>query len=145
MLINAESKIFFEKMVKLWFEFSILNSEKLKPLNFKCLPFPCISNVNKATIVQPWWLGVGGRASEYYTYAFLIFSPPAKLHYCDVIMYAVHFWGQGRGSPVRRECPICCYKVMQVFIVTGLFAGQHNTKLHGTITGVYTQLLDQLC
>ena len=29
-----------------------------------------------------------------------------------------------------------CYKVMQVFTVTGLFAGQHNTKLHGTITGV---------
>ena len=25
---------------------------------------------------------------------------------------------------------------MQVFMVTGLFAGQHNTKLHGTITGV---------
>ena len=23
---------------------------------------------------------------------------------------------------------------MQVFTVTGLFAGQHNTKLHGTIT-----------
>ena len=29
-----------------------------------------------------------------------------------------------------------CYKVMQDFMVTGLFAGQHNTKLHGTITGV---------
>ena len=29
-----------------------------------------------------------------------------------------------------------CYKVMQVFMVTGLFAGQHNTKLHGTIIGV---------
>ena len=25
---------------------------------------------------------------------------------------------------------------MQVFTVTGLFADQHNTKLHGTITGV---------
>ena len=25
---------------------------------------------------------------------------------------------------------------MQVFMVTGLFAGQHNTKLHGTITDV---------
>ena len=25
---------------------------------------------------------------------------------------------------------------MQDFTVTGLFAGQHNTKLHGTITGV---------
>ena len=25
---------------------------------------------------------------------------------------------------------------MQVFTVTGLFAGQHNTKLYGTITGV---------
>ena len=33
---------------------------------------------------------------------------------------------------------ILCYKVMQVFMVTGLFAGQHNTKLHGTITGVIT-------
>ena len=29
-----------------------------------------------------------------------------------------------------------CYKVIQDFMVTGLFAGQHNTKLHGTITGV---------
>ena len=29
-----------------------------------------------------------------------------------------------------------CYELMQVFTVTGLFAGQHNTKLHGTITGV---------
>ena len=29
-----------------------------------------------------------------------------------------------------------CYKVMQVFMVTGLFAGQHNTKLHGTNAGV---------
>ena len=29
-----------------------------------------------------------------------------------------------------------CYKLMQVFIVTGLFAGQHNTKVHGTITDV---------
>ena len=29
-----------------------------------------------------------------------------------------------------------CNKVMQVFMVTGLFAGQHNTKLHGTITDV---------
>ena len=50
---------------------------------------------------------------------------------------------------------------MQVFMVTGLFAGQHNTGLHGTNAGVllvstildymvqmqmlYTQLLDQLC
>ena len=25
---------------------------------------------------------------------------------------------------------------MQIFMVTGLFAGQHNTELHGTITGV---------
>ena len=25
---------------------------------------------------------------------------------------------------------------MQVFMVTGLFAGQHNTKLHGTNAGV---------
>ena len=31
-----------------------------------------------------------------------------------------------------------CYKVMQVFMSTGLFAGQHNTKLHGTIRGVIT-------
>ena len=30
----------------------------------------------------------------------------------------------------------CCYKVMQVFMVTDLFAGQHNTELHGTITDV---------
>ena len=29
-----------------------------------------------------------------------------------------------------------CYKVMQVFMVTGLFAGQHNTELHGTIRDV---------
>ena len=33
-------------------------------------------------------------------------------------------------------CRTYCYKVMQDFMVTGLFAGQHNTKLHGTITGV---------
>ena len=33
--------------------------------------------------------------------------------------------------------PKCiCYKVMQVFMETGLFAGQHNTELHGTITDV---------
>ena len=25
---------------------------------------------------------------------------------------------------------------MQLFMVTGLFAGQHNTQLHGTITDV---------
>ena len=29
-----------------------------------------------------------------------------------------------------------CYKVMQVFMVTGSFAGQHNTELHGTIRDV---------
>ena len=29
-----------------------------------------------------------------------------------------------------------CYKLIQRFRVTGLFAGQYNTKLHGTITGV---------
>ena len=29
-----------------------------------------------------------------------------------------------------------CYKVIQRFRVTGLYAGQHNTKLHGTITDV---------
>ena len=29
-----------------------------------------------------------------------------------------------------------CYKLIQLVMVTGLFAGQHNTKLHGTITGV---------
>ena len=27
-----------------------------------------------------------------------------------------------------------CYKVIQRFRVAGLFAGQHNTKVHGTIT-----------
>ena len=27
---------------------------------------------------------------------------------------------------------------MQVFVVTGLFAGQHNTKLHGTIFSLKT-------
>ena len=36
----------------------------------------------------------------------------------------------------KRRARTLCYKVMQVFMVTGLFAGQHNTKLHGTITGV---------
>ena len=29
-----------------------------------------------------------------------------------------------------------CYKLIQWFRVTGLFAGQYNTKLHGTITDV---------
>ena len=32
--------------------------------------------------------------------------------------------------------PCLCYELLQRFMVTGLFAGQHNTKLHGTITGV---------
>ena len=32
---------------------------------------------------------------------------------------------------------------MQVFMVTGLFAGQHNTKLHGTITGVISRGLEK--
>ena len=30
----------------------------------------------------------------------------------------------------------CCYKLIQRFRLTGLFAGQYITKLHGTITGV---------
>ena len=31
---------------------------------------------------------------------------------------------------------------MQVFMVTGLFAGQHNTALHGTIRDViYTNII----
>ena len=29
-----------------------------------------------------------------------------------------------------------CYRLIQRFRVTGLFAGQYNTKLHGTITDV---------
>ena len=29
-----------------------------------------------------------------------------------------------------------CYKLIQRFRVTGLFAGQYITKLHGTVTGV---------
>ena len=29
---------------------------------------------------------------------------------------------------------------MQAFTVTGLIAGQHNTKLHGTITGVIYEI-----
>ena len=29
-----------------------------------------------------------------------------------------------------------CYKVIQRFRITGLFAGLHNTKVHGTITDV---------
>ena len=33
-----------------------------------------------------------------------------------------------------------CYKVIQDFMVTGLFAGQHNTKLHGTITGDFPSI-----
>ena len=41
-------------------------------------------------------------------------------------------------SKARGES--CCYKLIQRFRVTGLFAGQYITKLHGTITGViYTQ------
>ena len=30
----------------------------------------------------------------------------------------------------------CCNKLIQRFRVTGLFAGQYNTNLHGTITDV---------
>ena len=40
---------------------------------------------------------------------------------------------------VSNDCFLCwlnCYKVMQDFTVTDLFAGQHNTKLHVTITDV---------
>ena len=40
------------------------------------------------------------------------------------------------STPRGPRAQQMCYKVMQVFMVTGLFAGQHNTKLHGTITGV---------
>ena len=38
-----------------------------------------------------------------------------------------------------------CYELMQVFTVTGLFAGQHNTKLHGTITGVILYISTSVC
>ena len=31
---------------------------------------------------------------------------------------------------------------MQVFTVTGLFAGHYKTKLHGTITGVFSPLIE---
>ena len=58
----------------------------------------------------------------------------------------------GRG--VKNFPNLCdCYKLIQRFRVTDLFAGQHNTKLHGTIRDVvymvqleelYTQLLDKL-
>ena len=37
---------------------------------------------------------------------------------------------------VKDHFLITCYKLIQLVMVTGLFAGQHNTKLHGTITGV---------
>ena len=30
-----------------------------------------------------------------------------------------------------------CYELLQRFMVTGFFAGQHNTKLHGTIYRCY--------
>ena len=34
---------------------------------------------------------------------------------------------------------------MQVLMVTGLFAGQHNAKLHGTITGIYISIILSRC
>ena len=38
-----------------------------------------------------------------------------------------------------------CYKLIQRFRVTGLFAGQYNTKLHGTITDVINTITLSLC
>ena len=32
---------------------------------------------------------------------------PTEWHYRDVIIHAVHFWGQERGLPVGQECPTC--------------------------------------
>ena len=60
----------------------------------------------------------------------------------DVVEFVI-----GVSSDLKLELPCStgrvikwiewlCYKVMQAFMVTGLFAGQHNTKLPGKITGV---------
>ena len=38
-----------------------------------------------------------------YAYTFLLLSPPPEWHYRGVIMHAVHFGRQKRGSPVGRE------------------------------------------
>ena len=37
---------------------------------------------------------------------------------------------------IEKMFCLSCYKLIQRFRVTGLFAGQYNTKLHGTITDV---------
>ena len=37
---------------------------------------------------------------------------------------------------LKLKSKALCYELMQAFTVTGLFAGQHNTELHDTITGV---------
>ena len=42
----------------------------------------------------------------------------------------------GTDDLIETDLGSLCYKVMQVFMVTVLFAGQHNTKLHGTFTDV---------
>ena len=43
-----------------------------------------------------------------------------------------------------NNCVYTCYKLIQRFRVTGLFAGQYNTKLHGTIIEVIIYLSSQL-
>ena len=50
------------------------------------------------------------RIYEYYDSACLILSPPAKTLSCDVIMHAIHFWGQGRSYHLIRECPTFDWK-----------------------------------
>ena len=63
---------------------------------------------------------------------------------CGCQCYGMTSWGSGpEGTWIGWAeserwwwSPCFCYKVIQDFMVTGLFAGQHNTKLHGTITGV---------
>ena len=72
------------------------------------------------------------------------FSPLFQLSYClarnDLGEFQFCF-SKHDSSKHSQGCFYCfqmsvCYKVIQRFRVTGLFAGQHNTKLHGTITGV---------
>ena len=52
----------------------------------------------------------------------------------------------GWSAPLPSYCrsPIIwlyCYKLIQRFRVTGLFGGQYNTKLHGTITDVINTIV----
>ena len=60
-----------------------------------------------------------------------------------ILKSALHQYNNDQGIFVYvfvTPCPLgfvtFCYKLIERFRVTGLFAGQYIIKLHGTITGV---------